>query len=697
MSTPTMRLLILNDSAQEAERLTSMLNNAGRPVRAQHVESEEALVKLLQEQSWDMMVALDSTENITPNAAVRQIRRLVKDIPVIFLTDHEGTPPILEGFKLGAVDICRLDEDQHLLLVIARELANRDNRQKQRIAERRYKEIERRNQQLLDSSRDGIAFIQDGMFLYTNESFAEELGYNDRDDLECMPVIDTVDDADQARVKSFLKEFLIRGSDTETSKLPFKAITAGDESKPISVEVRKAQYDDETCIQFLLRANTADSGELEARLQQIRHQDLATGLYNKNYLVDKLEEVVDAAVSNSTDGALLYINIKDFLETVQSKIGVNSSDIVLGTIAAHTRTLIESNETLCRFNEEGFMLLIPKINADSAVQRAQKLGKTLRNHIVEVDDATLQFVYHIGVAFINETTTDSDTPVSQALKAHENAVANAESNPEVIVHAFENETQEGGEHKSDKEMAKMVQGALSGGKFRLLFQPILSLRGSDKEHYEVLLRMADPQMNPNDFMGVAKDIGAMTKIDRWVILESIKMLSEHRSGGHNTRLVINLSKDSLKDTTLPPWLGVAFKAAKLPPEAIIFQIQENDVNDHINIAKTFTEQIAATGATCCISHFGCALNPFNTLQHLTVSYIKVDGSFTQELQSGNGEPEALGKLVGKIHEHEKITIVPFVENASVLSKLWQSGVHYIQGYYLQGPAESMDYDFDTES
>src|SRR5690606_38735664 len=145
------------------------------------------------------------------------------------------------------------------------------------------------------------------------------------------------------------------------------------------------------------------------------------------------------------------------------------------------------------------------------------------------------------------------------------------------------------------------------------------------------------------------------------------------------------------------WLGVAFKAAKLPPKSVIFQIQESDVNDHLNLAKAFTEQVTALGADCSISRFGCVLNPFNALEHISAQYVKVDGSFTQELQSGQGEPQALGELVATLHEHEKITIIPFVENASVLSKLWQSGVHYIQGYYLQGPAETMDYDFDTES
>ena len=44
----------------------------------------------------------------------------------------------------------------------------------------------------------------------------------------------------------------------------------------------------------------------------------------------------------------------------------------------------------------------------------------------------------------------------------------------------------------------------------------------------------------------------------------------------------------------------------------------------------------------------------------------------------------------------KLTIASFVESASVLSSLWQIGVNFIQGYYLQAPSEQMDYDFNAE-
>lgn len=74
--------------------------------------------------------------------------------------------------------------------------------------------------------------------------------------------------------------------------------------------------------------------------------------------------------------------------------------------------------------------------------------------------------------------------------------------------------------------------------------------------------------------------------------------------------------------------------------------------------------------------------------------MKVDGSFTQDLGKAENQ-EALKTLLASLHAQAKLTIVPFVESASVLATLWQAGVNYIQGYYLQGPSQSMDYDFSS--
>jgi len=698
MNQDTIRLLILNDSRPEAERLISMLQNAGKQVRAQHVETPEALSKLLQEKLWDLMIATDGGKIVPTIDAVKQIRRLNKDIPIIIQTDREGSRPRVEGIKLGARDVVELDEDQHLLVTIDRELTNREEREKRRYAERRFSEVSRRNQSLLDSSRDAIAFLQDGMFLYANYSFAELLSYDNRDDLECISLIDIVPDAYHDKLKRFLKEYMLKGSDIDATELKLKALSAKGEERLLDLEVRKDTFEDEPCIQFVVRASNIKTEKLEAQIAVIKTQDSATGLYNKSYMVDVLGKLIDKAVAKEYNSALLHIGIQNFSEMVADKVGVGSTDTVLKAIASHCQSLVKKTDILCRFTDDSFILVAPKINAYKAQERANELGQQMRDHVVDIEGKTLHFNYHIGIAVINETSTDPDTPIGHSLRALELARETAKEDPNVVSSIYEPDAPQ----DDETNMSDQVADALRLGKFKLLFQPILSLRGSDKEHYEVLLRMIDNDgelISPNDFLSTALRIGALTKIDRWVILESIKLLSEHQKNGHNTRLLINLSQDSLADKTLTPWLKVAFKAADLSPESIIFQLREVDINDHLNFAVEFSKQLEALGCHLSISHFGCAMNPFKALESVKSNYIKVDGSFTQDIQNNDTEEAAqsLNELVSELHQQDKITIVPFVENASVLSKLWQSGVHYIQGFYLHGPSPEMNYDFDMES
>ena len=695
-SDTTIRLLILNNQRAEAERLISMLHSSGHPCRAQHVENEENLVKLLQEQSWDLLVGSNKTTNVAPQAAIKQIRRLNKDVPVILQYEPDDDEPfaVIEGLRMGATDVVSLDDDQHLLLVIDRELANREHRQARRTADRRFREAERRSQQLLDSSRDAIAYVQDGLYLYANQSFAELFGYEDKDDIEAMPIMDMVAEQDQPRLKNFLKDFTFKGEEAESSTLAFNGLTHNGEQKPLSLEVSLVTYDEEPCLQFLARAhmgNAAHNEELEAQLKQIKWQDLVTGLYNRQYLINQLDQLI-ATVDEKQHYCLMYLELENFNEQVTNVFGETGADLALGDIAALLRSKANTQDVIARLGDSAFALLVPNIKADAAINRARQLDSAIASHIIDIDNKTLQVRSSIGIALINENTTNTNTVIEQARSAMEKVRTG-----DTRVALFEPDVPQ---QAKKLDAAAALQQALETERFRLLFQPIISLRGSDEEYYEVYLRMINDQgeeVSPKQFLDAAATIGASTKLDRWVILESIKMLSEHRAKGNKTKLIVNISHQSLCDETLLPWLSVAFKAAKLPSDAITFQAQEIDVTTHLNAAKSFAEGLAKLKTHFAISNFGCSLNPFNTLKHVPANLIKIDGSFTTDIQNNNENPETLINLIEQLHGENKITLVPFVENASVLSTLWQAGAHYIQGHYLQEPTHNMSYDFNMES
>jgi len=249
------------------------------------------------------------------------------------------------------------------------------------------------------------------------------------------------------------------------------------------------------------------------------------------------------------------------------------------------------------------------------------------------------------------------------------------------------------------QILALINDAIDNHRFVLLFQPIISLRGDSDEHYEVFLRMHDrddTEMVPSQFLRTAIDHGVAGKIDRWVILQSIKMLSTHRAKGHNTRLTINLTANSISDPDFLQWLGVAIKTARLPSDAVIFQITEEDASGLVRQAKELVDGLRAMHFRVSLSRFGLIDKSLELLDHLAVDFVKIDGSRIESMLEDSEGKQSVADMIQNLQSAGKLTIIPMVESATLLSALWQAGANYIQGHYLQEPSTELNYDFTTD-
>ncbi|WP_028241590.1 EAL domain-containing response regulator [Stutzerimonas azotifigens] len=682
----TIRLLILEDSQNEAERLVSLFRNAGTATRVHRLTSSDDLAEALQ-QSWDLLISAPSSENLDPAEAVAAIRRQAKDIPVIQLVAGNDSDAITDAMSLGAQDALPQGEDERLIMVANRELANLEERRARRAAEVALREAEKRCQLLLDSSVDAIAYVHDGMHIYANRTYLELFGYEDVEELEGMPMIDLIASCDQVNFKDFLKTYQsLEGS----AELVCGGVRADGSDFRARIHFSPAAYDGEPCIQVVIRTES-DNAELEEKLREISSQDLVTGLYNRNRFLELLDSAVERAVNAGQLATLAYIRVDRFA-SLQAELGLADADLLLADLSELLRQHFPADTPLARFGDDVFAALQQGVAPGVAEETLAALLKKVEGHLFEIDGRTVQTTLTIGVAGLDEKTAQAREVVDRAHRcADELTEGNAlkRYNPADELAAAANRG----------SVVAMVRQALENNSFRLLFQPIISLRGDTHEHYEVLLRLLNPQgeeVPPTDFINAAKEAGLAAKIDRWVLLNSIKLLAEHRAKGHSTRLFLHLSSASLQDPSLLPWLSVALKAARLPSDSLVIQLAEPDAIAYLKQAKALAQGLAELRCKMAISQFGCALNPFNTLRHLPVAFVKVDGSFTQDLGRAENQ-EALKTMLASLHAQAILTIVPFVESASVLATLWQAGVNYIQGHYLQGPSQSMDYDFASDS
>ena len=551
------------------------------------------------------------------------------------------------------------------------------------------RETERRNQLLLDSSSAAIAYVHEGMHVYTNRAYGELFGYDDLDDFVGIPIIDLISSEDQSKFKTLLKA--ATGSGDVADEITCVAM---DSSRILTnLTATPASYDNEECTQVIFRAMTDDS-DLENRLKEISSQDLLTGLYNRQYFAENLDSAVDLAASGQQSFVFFYIAI-DHFPKVRSEAGISNADLVLGDVASVIRHQVDDSHLLARFGDDVFTLLYKGGDPEEASAVAESIRAAVDDHLSEISGKSYHLTVSIGLALITENSPSGEEIISRGHRATD---ALKDGNG---VNLHQQETSQSGEEDglSSSNIQLLIKDAIARNSLKLLFQPIISLHGDDDEQFEVLLRLIDNDGNellPGKFLTPAEEAGLLPKLDRWVILQSIKMLSVQRSEGGKARLFINITYKSVIDDTFLPWVSVALKAARLPSDAIIFQVHESDATSYIKQASVFAKGIAQLHCKTSINHFGCSLNPFNLLKHLSPDYVKLDGSFAQQIEDDKAKRAELIDMVKSLQQKGVLTAISGVESPIALSTLWEAGVNFIQGYYISPPLETLEYDFGSE-
>jgi len=689
----TLHLLILDESSNDAESMTNILRNIGMAVRATRVEDDEDFETALNEENWDIIIAADKLSFIDAYKAIELLQKTDKDIPLIVASNGAGNITVSEALKAGAADLVTKDEEpEHLQYVVQREFRALNDRRKLRNFNKSMRESEKRCRSLLDSSRDAITYVHEGMHLYANSVYMEMFGYDDIEEIEGMPIMDMVSPNDHDDFKKFLRKFSknedeIQG-DIEVSGMR----TDGSEFNAV-MEFTPASIDGESCTQIIIR--TASDKELQNQLNILSQQDLLTGVYNRQHFMEVLETTISRANTESSNNALLYIDIDEFA-TIKQDIGLAASDLVLSDIAKVVSSVVESPDIVARFSDHSFTMLINDAsNMKDVEQYADTIRQTVENHISDVGGRSVTTTCSIGICPIGESATNTHDIVSRA----DLACSIAKDSGGNSVHIHNPIADEQASKERNASWVEAINQALKDDKFYLVYQPIVSLHGDTCENYEVLLRLLDVNDNevlPEQFLPAADHAGLLTEIDRWVIQNAMQRLSEEQSKNRQTKFYIKITGTSLCDNSLLPWISEQIKEQRLSGDSVIFELDEASAVMHLTQAKAFISGVKQLNCQVVLDHFGSGLNSIKNLKHLDVDYLKIDGSLISKLAQDNQHQETVQSIIQTAHSMGKLTIAEFVQDANSLALLWQFGVNYIQGHFLQEPSANLDYDFTSE-
>ncbi|HKV82757.1 MAG TPA: response regulator [Candidatus Sulfotelmatobacter sp.] len=189
-----LRMLIVEDSQDDAELLVRELGRGGYSVNSQRVDSPAALQAALDAQIWDLIICDYSMPHFSGLDALHLVRSRLQDIPFIFLSGNIGEETAVAALKQGAQDYVMKNNIKRLLPAIQRELEDYARRKERAQLEAKIQkhslQLEMANQELKDSE-EKYRLLFDGnpmptwvfdrhtlKFLAVNEAAIRHYGYS---------------------------------------------------------------------------------------------------------------------------------------------------------------------------------------------------------------------------------------------------------------------------------------------------------------------------------------------------------------------------------------------------------------------------------------------------------------------------------------------------------------------------------------
>lgn len=116
--------------------------------------------------------------------------------------------------------------------------------------------------------------------------------------------------------------------------------------------------------------------ELRDKLKTLSTTDELTGLHNRRYLLERMEQEISRAKRYSTPLSLLLFDL-DFFKVVNDIYGYEWGDVLLRSIADKLKQLIRKEDIITRYGDEEFIVVLPNTSEDNAFLFAERFRKDI--------------------------------------------------------------------------------------------------------------------------------------------------------------------------------------------------------------------------------------------------------------------------------------------------------------------------------
>jgi diguanylate cyclase (GGDEF)-like protein len=426
------------------------------------------------------------------------------------------------------------------------------------------------------------------------------------------------------------------------------------------------------------RRYVAERNENERRLLKLTQQDGLTGLLNRNVLQARLAQMVEAG----QPAALLMIDLDGF-KYVNDTLGHSAGDTVLREIAGRIRDLEGLNGMTARLGGDEFALLLAGWQIPEAAMSMADMLIAEVCRPVDLEGKQINIGASIGIAMHPRDGLDAERIFANAdlalyLAKTEGRHCARHYHPDLRMRAM-------GKVLRDSEL----QQALQHGEFEMFYQPQLRLSDGALTGAEALLRWRHAEhgvLRPGEFLAALEGGLLSAKVGAWVIETACRQAAIWRMNGQpDFRIAVNIFGAQFRSGDFVQWVVQACDKAGLPAEALEIEITENVMLRHEDDLIGPLKELRALGVGVVFDDYGTGFASLSMLTRFPVSRLKIDRSFTKEINGGGAETAVIRAMLGLARMLNLSVTAEGVETQAQADALVREGCPEAQGYFFGVP------------
>jgi PleD family two-component response regulator/EAL domain-containing protein (putative c-di-GMP-specific phosphodiesterase class I) len=417
-------------------------------------------------------------------------------------------------------------------------------------------------------------------------------------------------------------------------------------------------------------------------------QDPTTGLWTRGHLLQRIDRVIVDGGAKADRFGLIYIYVESNpgLDTLRRAGALGTA---MARAAEAVRRVIDPADVAARLGEHSIGVLLARSEGRLLATCAEALRSAVAGTTLAVGGTPVRLIASLGVGLFQPRADDAITMVSRA-KA---ACARARKAGGDRVERYVPTLPAGTSPDRSKRLTELIRDALKGKGLSLMYQPLVTMQRRTGERFEAVLRLRakDGEMIPPfDFLPAAAQAGLMPSIDRWVLARALDDIRTYRTDRPALSLMVRQTMATLAADDWIEWVREGIVSRDLIQHRPVLMFEVDDVAANLELAKRRFEELQRLRIDLCLNRMDDAPLAQAVLGSFTWAMVRLHGEVLAQ------PTDALKTLIGAIHLRGTQVIATGIEDPQTIARVWDCGVDFIQGNFIQAPAAGLEFDF-TES